>query len=409
MHCACAWTDIRTLHTVRTTTTTTTTKRLGSQVLRASVIFVARASLLVSSGGSAVRRRERRLRGFWRHEQLSIKMALASATHHSWQSRASVGVGAEVDVPVSVGVRSEVLTEPWPQERIQRRTVEHLAVLAPPVQILDVPLPQVVDQPMDVLTRFDIPVPEQVIEVPKISCPSRPLRAVLREPQTAEQLVDVPTVVSFSSLQQQTAEQLVVLPVSRRDDGGRLPGFHPGQFSVQCSAEQNIDTSVLGRGVSGGLQGPHPGPASEQRSVEQNADIPVPRRRDKRSVEQNADFPVRRGDMRSVEQNADIPVLRRGDERSVEQNAHIPIPRRGDSGGLHGSSLGGACFVPGQSSAAHRGADFRPRCVCTRFLERQWGGRGCAYGDGCTFAHSWAELHPEASAHERELASYFDA
>ena len=47
--------------------------------------------------------------------------------------------------------------------------------------------------------------------------------------------------------------------------------------------------------------------------------------------------------------------------------------------------------------------------IFTRFLERQWGGRGCAYGDGCAFAHSWAELHPEASAHERELASYFDA
>ena len=77
------------------------------------------------------------------------------------------------------------------------------------VQILDALVPQVVDQPMNVLTRFDIPVPEQVIEVPKISCPSRPHRAVLREQQTAEQLVDVPTVVSFCSLQQQTCEQLV--------------------------------------------------------------------------------------------------------------------------------------------------------------------------------------------------------
>ena len=123
-------------------------------MLRASVIFVdtpagdlslaARAPPLVSSGGSAVRRRERRLRSFWRHEQLSIKMALASASHHSWQSRASVGVGAEVDVPVSVGVRS-VLTDPRPQERIQRRTVEHLAVFAPPLQILDVPVPQMVE------------------------------------------------------------------------------------------------------------------------------------------------------------------------------------------------------------------------------------------------------------------------
>ena len=54
-------------------------------------------------------------------------------------------------------------------------------------------------------------------------------------------------------------------------------------------------------------------------------------------------------------------------------------------------------------------AGFRPLRVCMRFLEHQLGRpvRGCAYGDRCTFAHSWAELHPEASAHERELASYF--
>ena len=31
-------------------------------------------------------------------------------------------------------------------------------------------------------------------------------------------------------------------------------------------------------------------------------------------------------------------------------------------------------------------------------------GGGCAYGNRCTFAHSWAELHPEASAHEFQLA-----
>ena len=54
-------------------------------------------------------------------------------------------------------------------------------------------------------------------------------------------------------------------------------------------------------------------------------------------------------------------------------------------------------------------AGFRPWRVCVRFLELQMGRpvRGCVYGDRCTFAHSWAELHPEASAQERELASYF--
>ena len=221
-----------------TTTTTTTTRRLGSQVLRASVIFVdtlagdfsmaARAPPLVSSGGSAVRRRERRLRGFWRHEQLSIKMALASATHHSWQSRASVGVGAEVDVPVSVGVRSEVLTDPRPQERIQRRTVEHLAVLAPSVHSLDVPVPQMVENVTDTLLRIlDCPMAEQVFEVPKISCSPCPSRSRFPEPQSAEQLVEVPTVLSPTRIALQIAEQIVGIPAPR----GRGQGFLPGQGS----------------------------------------------------------------------------------------------------------------------------------------------------------------------------------
>ena len=42
--------------------------------------------------GTARRRRDRRLRMHWRHEQLSLRMLLASVGHHSWQSRASVGV-----------------------------------------------------------------------------------------------------------------------------------------------------------------------------------------------------------------------------------------------------------------------------------------------------------------------------
>ena len=33
--------------------------------------------------GATCRRRDRRLRAFWRHEHMSTKMALATATHHS--------------------------------------------------------------------------------------------------------------------------------------------------------------------------------------------------------------------------------------------------------------------------------------------------------------------------------------
>ena len=77
-------------------------------------------------------------------------------------------------------------------EQVQRHSLEQLADSAPRLPTLDVPVPQMVDQPVAVLARFDLPVPEQVIVVPKISCPSRFSRSVLRSPQMAEQLVDVP-------------------------------------------------------------------------------------------------------------------------------------------------------------------------------------------------------------------------
>ena len=96
------------------------------------------------------------------------------------------------------GTRPTGLVEPrGPQERIQQHTAEQLADLAPMVQILDVPMPQMVDQLVDVLKLFDNSVPEQVIAVPKISHNTIPQRTVLFEPQLPEQLVEVPTAVTF--------------------------------------------------------------------------------------------------------------------------------------------------------------------------------------------------------------------
>ena len=46
--------------------------------------------------GAARRRRERRLRGHWKHECLSVRMAVAAALHHSSGER--VGAAAEVAV-----------------------------------------------------------------------------------------------------------------------------------------------------------------------------------------------------------------------------------------------------------------------------------------------------------------------
>ena len=79
--------------------------------------------------------------------------------------------------------------------------MEHIVdfvCFAPMVQILDAPVPQTVEQLQDVLQFFDrlSTVPEQVIEVPKNFPEDVPTRAVLRATQLAEQLVEVPTIIS---------------------------------------------------------------------------------------------------------------------------------------------------------------------------------------------------------------------
>ena len=146
--------------------------------------------------GSARRRRERRLRSFLRHERMSVAMTLAESTHHSTQREKTARAGAEArdalrghvpEAPLLQGGRPAPLPEVagW-KTRVQRHSVEHLTDLAPLVQILDVPVA------MDFFRRLDLPVVEQVTDVPTISSSSRSSRAALREPQMAEQLVDVP-------------------------------------------------------------------------------------------------------------------------------------------------------------------------------------------------------------------------
>ena len=76
-----------------------------------------------------------------------------------------------------------------------RHTAEQFGDVAPVVPALGVPEPQMVLQLVAVLKPVDSTVPEQIIAVPKISLPSRPLRAALAATQTVEQLVEVPTYV----------------------------------------------------------------------------------------------------------------------------------------------------------------------------------------------------------------------
>ena len=111
--------------------------------------------------------------------------------------------------------RPAPLLEVLPQERVQQRTVEQIVDPVPVVPLLQAFVPQMVEQLVDILAPLDFRVAEQVIEVPKISSPSRHCRRRVRfAEQTADQLVEVPTIISYSSLLQRTMEQTVDIPVS---------------------------------------------------------------------------------------------------------------------------------------------------------------------------------------------------
>ena len=156
------------------------------------------------------------------------------------------------------GTRPDRMYEVRPQERDQRHTVKQIVDTVLFAPSLDVPVPQMENQLVDESRLFDVLIPEQAIEVPKISPTPRPprKRRVRFADQRAEQLVEVPTIISYSSLQR-TVEQNVNIPVPGR--GGQQVGLH-GFLSRQRSTalhasqernserivEQIVDSRVLG-------------------------------------------------------------------------------------------------------------------------------------------------------------------
>ena len=122
-----------------------------------------------------------------------------------------------------LAARPDLLYEVRPQDRVLRRTVEQ-NVDAVTFSSLDVLEPQMGNQLVEVLRKIDTRTSHQVIEVPKIFPDRVPQRLVeCHPPQMAEQLMEVPTIVSFSSLQQHTVEQIIDIPVPGR--GGELGGL----------------------------------------------------------------------------------------------------------------------------------------------------------------------------------------
>ena len=227
--------------------------------------------------------------------------------------------------------------------------------------------------------------------MPKLALPSCAVqRAALPEPQLVEQLVEVPTVLTYSLLKQRTAEQVVDTPVPHgrgRGARGGLQGSSQGQGSTAVCGADEVDTPALhARGGSsrGGLQGLSQGQCSTAVCGADNVVSPVPHGRggvarggfqglsqgQGSSAVSGADHvntPVygrgggARGGLpglsrgqgstvvyesgqRSAEQNVDIPApsfRSRRARRTAEQNVDIPVRRSRAHGGLQGSTARG--------------------------------------------------------------------
>ena len=199
--------------------------------------------------GAAWRRRQRRLRSWWRHEQQTVAAVLATVTHHSHskvgtandaprgqKKVTSTRVGPADDGRPTRGERPAALLEPWPQGKTER----HDGIAYELVQALDAPVLQ-----PNVVQFFATQVPvvaEPVIEVPKILPHDVSPRRLCRDTQLAEPLVEVLTILTPSFLRML---QNVDIPVPHGGRGvfGGLPGFLP------VHVEQTVDIPAPRSGV----------------------------------------------------------------------------------------------------------------------------------------------------------------
>ena len=149
--------------------------------------------------------------------------------------------------------------------------MEHMVETCPFVQILDAPVPQLGNQVLELLQKIvssSSVEPVQVIEVPKIFPDRVPQRIVERRPpQTAEQLVEVPTdlgyvlaVVAKMFFSKQEIRRIIA-EMQGRGGGARggLPGSRTGQGST-ASGSRVVDNPVpqVRREGGGSVQGSLP-------------------------------------------------------------------------------------------------------------------------------------------------------
>ena len=96
------------------------------------------------------------------------------------------------------------------------------------------------------MRKLDAPaLDEQGIAVPKISLDRVSKRCPRPRTRRADQLVEVPTIMSYSSLQQRTSEQIIDIPVPQGRGGrGGLGGVSQRQGTTALYKAHPVDIPI---------------------------------------------------------------------------------------------------------------------------------------------------------------------
>ena len=100
-------------------------------------------------GCSAWRRRHRRLRAFWRHEQQAVRLAVAAATHHSYDKSIAHACTQTDDEVRAAAFAATVLAPVIVFVASAPVTTDIADFLQPPIPIVT-PAPSVTPTPTDV-------------------------------------------------------------------------------------------------------------------------------------------------------------------------------------------------------------------------------------------------------------------
>ena len=230
-----------------------------------------------------MRRRQRRLRSWLRHERMTVAMALAEVTHHTAPRGHMIARVREEErdelydakgLMTPLPSRPTPLVEVRPQGRVQRHFLEHMADFCPYVQILDAPVPQTVEQLPDVLRFFDTLI---LLPSSLSMCPRSSSSASRREPRFMSR--------SWRNSWWKCRRLFPILPCS-------------GPWSSTLT----FQFPRRGGGISG-LRGVFPGQSSTAQLASQD-------RTSGRIAEQIVGFPVCRGGFQIFAQDWFHPLLR---------------------------------------------------------------------------------------------------